>query len=97
MAYSLNWTPKANQTLYELTAFLAEQRPASTVNKFVNKVYKAVERLCTNPEIGQIDDSSKGIRRILIKPYTRLYYLVGKDEIILISFVDTRRSSQTNL
>ena len=97
MAYSLNWTPKANQTLYDLTAFLAEQRPANTVNKFINKVYKAVERLRTNPEMGQIDDSSKGVRRVLIKPYTRLYYVVGKDEIILISFTDTRRNSQTNL
>ncbi|MCY7358935.1 MAG: type II toxin-antitoxin system RelE/ParE family toxin [Rudanella sp.] len=92
MAYTLNWTPQANQTLYELTDFVAELWDAETVSTFVDRVYKSIDRLGTHPEIGQIFDAEKGIRSYLIKPYTRLYYVIGDQEIILIAFADTRRS-----
>ncbi len=91
MAHPIIWTKEANNTLHELTNFLAEQWEFRIVAKFVDAACKAVEQLATSPELGRISNPELDIRYITIKPYTKLYYKFDAGAVVLIEFIDTRQ------
>ena len=54
------------------------------------KIWKQIEKIIENPEIGKPLRYKKGERAIYIKPF-RLIYVVRGDEIILLKFDHRKR------
>jgi len=96
MAFNIVWSKTANETLYNLTEFLAESWNEKVIVRFVDKVYKSVEMLEDFPELGRIHDLQRGIRVLLIRPYTNLFYRIDGSNVVLIEFIDTRTDPESN-
>jgi plasmid stabilization system protein ParE len=95
MAYTIIWLPTANETMYELTNFLAENWSGKVVAKFVDTVYEAVDRLQNFPDMGLLIDEDRSIRSLIIRPYTKIFYQVANQHIFILRLVDTRRNPET--
>ena len=93
MAYQIEWTKKADKTLYTQVNYLAEHWSEKVVAEFVDKVYHVTNLLETFPEMGKVMDAGKGIRGVLINPFVRLTYRIEATSIILLQFTDTRQDS----
>ena len=91
MAYPVIWTDNADRSMYQLTDFLAQRWSSQVVQEYVDKVYDCVDLLREFPEIGRVTNKKQSIRRVVIRPYTRLYYQVKEEQVFLLRFVDTRQ------
>lgn len=96
MAFSIVWSKTASDTLHNLTEFLAESWNEKVIVRFIDKVYKSVEMVENFPELRRIYDLQKGIRVLLIQPYTNLFYRIDGFNVVLIEFVGTRTDPESN-
>ena len=69
MAYKLIWSPSARLDLKDIAAFIAEDTP-SAAQRFVNSVFRAVERLTDFPNSGRVvpELGDPDIREIIRRP-----------------------------
>jgi plasmid stabilization system protein ParE len=91
MALNIRWTPKATTWLdMQLTYWEENDLPNAAVN-FSKDLDKKLNRLSDYPEIGRATSTFKKIRYINIDKRYNLFYRVNIDNIILLSFFDTRQ------
>lgn len=91
MAYPVIWTDNADQSMYQLTDFLAQRWSGAVVQEHVDATYDCVESPGNFPEMGRVTNKRKNVRTVFLKPYTRLYYQIRAEQIFLLRFVDTRQ------
>ena len=79
MDYQLTWSPSARLDLKDIAGFIAEDSP-SAAERFVKRLFQAVERLPHFPESGRVvpefDDPT--VREIVRKP-CRIVYRVDHE------------------
>jgi plasmid stabilization system protein ParE len=59
------------------------------IKNFVDAVYDAIARLQGFPEMGLVMDEN-GVRSVLVRPYTRIYYEIDNQFISILRLTDTR-------
>jgi plasmid stabilization system protein ParE len=94
MAYPIIWTDNADQSMYQLTDFLAQHWSGKVVEQYVDNVYDSIDLLSQFPEMGRITEEENVIRTLVIRPYTRLYYQFKEETIFLLRFTDTRQKPE---
>ncbi len=70
MAFKLTWSPSARQDLRDIAEYIAEDNPVAA-RRFVETLFKAVERLIDFPESGRTvpEFGDSGVREIIRKPF----------------------------
>ncbi len=91
MDYQIEWTPTADREFYELVSFIADTWSDRIVSEFVDKAYKTINLLSTFPELGIQEPNEEGIRLLFIRKYTKIYYRIEGDRILILNVFDTRR------
>ncbi len=91
MALEILWSKRAERNFDNILEFLLDQWGEKVVSAFVKKVYDFLEILAGFPEIGTIENKEKGIRGFTIVKQIHLFYRIKGDNIILLSFFDSRR------
>ena len=92
MALQIIWSDLADESIYELTNFLADSWDQQVVNRFVDKIYDTVSSLATFPEMGRITNEQLGVRSFVVKPYARIFYSVLPNAIYIHRVIDTRQN-----
>jgi plasmid stabilization system protein ParE len=91
MALEIFWSKRAEKNFDNILEFLLEQWGEKVASAFVKKVYNFLEILAEFPEIGTVENKEKSIRGFTIVKQVHLFYRIKGDQIILLSFFDSRR------
>ena len=88
MAFKLIWSPSARCDLKDIAAFIAEDS-AWAAERFVGRLFQAVERLADFPESGRIvpEFGDPAIREIIRKPCRIVYRVDSRKRVVEIARV----------
>jgi plasmid stabilization system protein ParE len=92
MVKEIIWTKRANDSFNNVIAYLERDWNTTVTKKFIVRTYHIIELLAENPELGTIENHSKGIRGFLITKHNLLFYRSTDKEIIILNLYDTRSS-----
>ncbi len=90
MALEIKWSKTSNDDLHKITTYLEEHLSENGLIDFIDNVFKCLDQISTFPEIGVMTKKKKKMRSFLTSKQLRVFYVVGKSDIELASFVDTR-------
>ena len=95
MIERINWSKRAERHYGKIIDYLADEFGRKHAKRYVQKVYSEVERLKTNPELGQEEPILEGARyefhRLVIEDLTKVIYRVTDDSIEIADVWDTRQ------
>jgi len=91
MALRIKWTKRAENNFGRIVNYLEQNFGESTKRNFVQRTFSIIESLSEFPEMGTIELVEKGVRGFVITKHNRLFYRFTDEELILLSFFDTRR------
>jgi plasmid stabilization system protein ParE len=91
MALKIRWTPKAVTWLDTQLTYWEDNELPSAAAKFSKDLHKKLNRLSNYPETGRATSSFKKIRFVIVDKRYDLFYRVNVDNIVLLSFFDTRQ------
>jgi len=78
MAFKLIWSPSAQLDVRDIATFIGEDSPAAAA-RFVQSLFKVVERLADFPESGRVvpEFGDPAIREVIRKP-CRIVYRIDR-------------------
>jgi plasmid stabilization system protein ParE len=81
----IQWSPLSLERIQEIADYIAEDSRSAASN-WVDEVFKKVEKLKSNPEIGRIvpEIGLPDIRELLFGNY-RIFYLISKKSISILT------------
>lgn len=93
--YNVVWASVAENDLKNIIEYIAEDSPQNALN-ILGKIKKKASDLYTLPERGRIvpelyDQGILQYRELIIAPW-RLIYRISKQEVYVLSVVDSRRN-----
>lgn len=93
--YNVIWASVAEKDLINIIEYIAEESPQNAI-KILAKIRKQASDLYTMPERGRIvpelyDQGVLLYRELIIEPW-RLIYRISKQEIYVLSIIDSRRN-----
>ena len=92
MGLPVRWTPSAKKNLDSIKRYLSEEWNDKVAVGFENRVQEFIEVLADFPNMGSIEDQSKGIRGFQIVKQVRVFYRVKSNEIIVLALFESRGS-----
>lgn len=92
MARRIIWTQNANNDLHQLSKYLKEEWSKEIAQNFNKKLFMRIELISKFPHLGKPSIKSPSIRKIVITKHNSLYYLVDKENIVLLNIFDTRQN-----
>lgn len=96
MARRIIWTKNANKDLQNLFEYLKEEWSMDSAKMFEKKLFFRIELISKFPNLGKPSVRSPKIRKTIITKHNSLYYLVEKEEIVLLNIFDTRQNPNKN-
>lgn len=97
MAYKITWTKTADKQFSDIVNFIEINWNERVSSRFVQKANNIFDLLNLYPEAGSIEVKDKNIRGFLISKQVRLFYRIKNNEIIFLSFFDTRLNPEKKL
>ncbi len=91
MVYQIIWNKRADTSFGKILLYLEREWGIAVVKAFVQKVFHLLDLLSSFPEMGVVQDRTKGIRAITIVKQVNLFYRISGDKIILLIFFDNRQ------
>ncbi len=93
--YQVDWATSADNDLKEIIGFISLENPGNAL-KILQKIKEKASSLYTLPERGRIvpelqDQGISQYRELIIPPW-RLIYRITKNEIYVLSVIDSRRN-----
>lgn len=92
MARRIIWTQNANNDLHQLSKYLKEEWSKEIAQNFNKKLFMRIDFISKFPHLGKPSIKSPSIRKIVITKHNSLYYLVDKENIVLLNIFDTRQN-----
>ncbi len=89
--YKLFWTQHALNELQNTYGYLQENFTDRELKALSNSLNKTLILIQQNPNLFPLSEFA-GIRRVVIKKYNNLYYLVEGDSIKILSFFSNRQN-----
>jgi plasmid stabilization system protein ParE len=96
MAYKISWTQIALEDYNEIIDYLIANWPLPIAVRFEEMVNQKLRNLSKRPFAGIKSVKDPSIRSILFTKHNRLYYQITKNNIELLSIIDTRRNPEKN-
>lgn len=87
----VEWTEEAKEDYREMVSFLYDTWSEEHADRFAEAVEAMTQLLTTMPEYGTPSRKFSAIRRVLIRPYTALHYVITRDAVVVFNLRDTRR------
>ena len=95
MAKAIIWKPKANQQILDIETYLIDNFSHRIASKFINVLYKKLDRLQHYPESGQ-PTRFKTIRRIRVNKFISLFYKIQGNFVVVHLVWDSRQNPEKN-
>lgn len=90
--YKILWTDNALKELEKTITYLEEHWTENELRNLANKLEEIVSLISQNPNLFQVSDVKKDIRRAVVLTYNTLYYRVANNQVEIISFFSNRQS-----
>ena len=90
--YKIVWTDFALKELESTIEFLEENWTEKELRNLVAKLEEILSLISQNPNLFQVSNIKKEIRRVVVLSHNTLYYRVVKEQIEIISFFSNRQS-----
>lgn len=88
------WTKRSKNRFQEIFQHSTSEFGTKTSERFKTRVWDFLELLSKFPELGSLEVPNKQIYGFQLSRQTRLFYRLKKDEIILLTFFDSRQDPQ---
>tara|TARA_R110001599_G_scaffold3619_1_gene19933 strand:- start:5156 stop:5446 length:291 start_codon:yes stop_codon:yes gene_type:complete len=88
------WTKKARKRFGEILEYIELKFGSTARRSFITKTKDFTRLLYEFPEIGTLEIPEKKIRGFQITKQTRVFYRLKNDQIILLTFFDSRQDPQ---
>lgn len=92
IVYTKNFQTSVNNT----KDWLEKEWSFDIAEKFILELYKLIDLISAQPQIGSISHKKKNVRRILLSRRSRIYYRINKKTITLLDLFDTRQNPERN-
>ena len=90
MVRKIRLTKQADQRLDEILEYLDQQFGKSTSKKFIKRTYSFFNLIAEHPQIGRIEDKSKGIYGFVLEKPVTVFYRFTNNEVVILNFFDNR-------
>jgi len=90
--YKIFWTDFALKELENTIEYLEENWTEKELRNLAIKLEETLSFISQNPNLFQVSDIKKEIRRVVILTHNTLYYRISNDQIEIISFFSNRQS-----
>ncbi len=90
--YKILWTDNALKELEKTIEYLEENWTEKELQSLALQLEETLMLVSQNPNLFQVSDIKKEIRRVIILSHNTLYYRIGDTHIEIISFFSNRQS-----
>ncbi|MEL1255541.1 type II toxin-antitoxin system RelE/ParE family toxin [Flavobacterium sp. DGU38] len=90
--YKILWTDFALKELEKTIEYLEENWTEKELHQLAIKIEETLSFISENPNLFQISDVKKSIRRVIILNHNTLYYRFQNNQVEIISFFSNRQS-----
>ena len=90
--YKILWTDNALKELEKTIEYLEENWTEKELQSLALQLEETLMLVSQNPNLFQVSDIKKEIRRVIILSHNTLYYRIGATHIEIISFFSNRQS-----
>ncbi len=90
--YKILWTNHALKELEDTISYLEENWTDKELQNLAIKMEETLLLISHNPNLFQVSEVKKDIRRVVILTYNTLYYRVKNNQIEIISFFSNRQN-----
>jgi plasmid stabilization system protein ParE len=87
----IRWTAEATNNLEGIIFYLEANWTSKELKRFFQKLEKQLLILSVFPEAYPLSLKRKKIRRCVFTENLTIYYIVGEEVLVLLSFFDTRQ------
>jgi len=89
---TIKWSNRANQDFRRQAKWLAAHRDEPAVTHYFEEVTAALDKLGKSSCVEyQLVDEAANIRKVRVGKQTDLYYRLAGDDLLLLTFFDTRQ------
>lgn len=96
MAYRLDFTDQFEKTSAKTAKWLKKEWSFKSAQAFQDKLAVAIEKVISNPFIGQKSSKFEDIRSVLVTKYNRLYYRITDTTITFLELIELKQSPHRN-
>lgn len=90
MAREVIWTPEAQEDYRNTVSYLLYQFGDEVAEKYTERLFDTIETLLKMPYIGRVHGEFSALRQQLVRPYTKISYVVLPDLVVIINLKDSR-------
>ncbi len=91
MAREVIWTPEAQEDYRDIISYLIDQFGDKVAEGYTQKLFETIETLLKMPYIGRAHAEFSAVRQQLVRPYTKITYLVLPEWLVIVNLTDARR------
>jgi plasmid stabilization system protein ParE len=89
--YNVLWTDHALSELKNTIEFLENKWTEKELKNFFQELEHTIEIISKNPDLFQVSEKKKNIRRAIIAQYNTLYYQTKNDTVHILSLFSNRQ------
>jgi len=90
--YRILWTDFTLLELERTIKYIEENWTEKELRILASKLEEMLSLLSQNPNLFQVSDIKKDIRRVVVMNHNTLYYRIVKDHVEIISFFSNRQN-----
>jgi len=90
MVRKIRLTKKADKRFDEILEYLNKEFGKSTATKFIERTYSFFDLISEHPQIGRIEDKSKGIYGFVLNRPVTVFYRFTNKEVVILNFFENR-------
>ena len=92
--YKILWTDFALQEFKKTISYLEENWTPTEIQNLAIKIEEILSLISQNPNLFQVSEFKKEIRRVVILSHNTMYYRVNNNQIEIISFYSNRQKTK---
>jgi plasmid stabilization system protein ParE len=96
VAREVVWTPEAQEDYRTIVSYLIDQFGHDVAETYTDKLFDVIETLRKMPYIGRAHVEFSALRQQLVRPYTKISYVVVPDLLIIVNLKDSRSGNTSN-
>jgi len=96
MAYKISYNKTFLDDSLRTAYWLEKEWSKKAADKFAGILYAKIQRIAENPFIGSRANKGRGVRKMTITEFNRVYYRVKGQTIIFLALFETRQNPRKN-
>ena len=90
--YKILWTNHALSELENTIEYLKENWTERELKNFSKELDYTIELISKKPELFQVSNKNKNVRRAVVAKFNNLYYRLNKETVEILSFFSNRQN-----